>query len=162
MWEVQGTPIESRRFTPFEPLEVLNYYDGPRIFTCLDSDQGLCLACWNDEDEHTSRFVVIPCTHELVERLKQGTISLRQALDQPRIWIMDVNHSGEVAAVVCVSLASIPADSLPKPGVRLFRVEETDAVRQITREAAAGRREDFEKYLAAVPDVAPAENDRID
>ena len=32
----------------------------------------------------------------------------------------------------------------------------------LQREAAAGRREDFEKYLAAVPDVAPPENDRLD
>ncbi len=29
-------------------------------------------------------------------------------------------------------------------------------------EAAAGRREDFERYLAAVPDVAPPENDRLE
>jgi predicted transcriptional regulator len=29
-------------------------------------------------------------------------------------------------------------------------------------EAAAGRREDFDKYLSAVPDVPPAESDRID
>jgi hypothetical protein len=32
----------------------------------------------------------------------------------------------------------------------------------LRREAAAGRREDFEKYLATVPDVAPAEGDQID
>lgn len=32
----------------------------------------------------------------------------------------------------------------------------------LRREAAARRRQDFEKYLAAVPDVAPAENDRLD
>ena len=32
----------------------------------------------------------------------------------------------------------------------------------LQREANAGRREDYDKYLAAVPDVAPAENDRID
>jgi hypothetical protein len=31
----------------------------------------------------------------------------------------------------------------------------------LRREADAGRREDFEKYLAAVPDVAPSENDRL-
>ncbi len=31
----------------------------------------------------------------------------------------------------------------------------------LRREAAAGRRADFEKYLSAVPDAAPAENDRI-
>jgi hypothetical protein len=32
----------------------------------------------------------------------------------------------------------------------------------LRREAQAGRREDFEKYLAAVPDVTPPENDRLD
>jgi predicted transcriptional regulator len=30
----------------------------------------------------------------------------------------------------------------------------------LRREAAAGRRADFERYLAAVPDTAPQENDR--
>ena len=29
-------------------------------------------------------------------------------------------------------------------------------------EANAGRREDFERYLAAVPNVAPADDDRLD
>ena len=32
----------------------------------------------------------------------------------------------------------------------------------LRREANAGRRADFDKYLAAVPDGAPAESDRID
>jgi len=32
----------------------------------------------------------------------------------------------------------------------------------LRREAAAGRREDFEKYLASVPDIAPPDNDRLD
>lgn len=32
----------------------------------------------------------------------------------------------------------------------------------LRREAAAGRREDFERYLAGVPNVAPPENDRLD
>jgi hypothetical protein len=32
----------------------------------------------------------------------------------------------------------------------------------LRREAAAGRRADFEKYLAAVPNIAPPENDRLD
>jgi hypothetical protein len=31
----------------------------------------------------------------------------------------------------------------------------------LRREAAAGRRADFEMYLAAVPNVAPPENDRL-
>ncbi len=32
----------------------------------------------------------------------------------------------------------------------------------LRREAAAGRRDDFEKYLAAVPNVPPPESDRLD
>jgi hypothetical protein len=31
----------------------------------------------------------------------------------------------------------------------------------LRREAVAGRREDYEKYLAAVPDAAPADSDRL-
>jgi predicted transcriptional regulator len=31
----------------------------------------------------------------------------------------------------------------------------------LRREADAGRREDFERYLAAVPDVPPMDNDRL-
>ena len=32
----------------------------------------------------------------------------------------------------------------------------------LRREAKAGRREDFDKYLASVPNVAQPENDRLD
>jgi predicted transcriptional regulator len=32
----------------------------------------------------------------------------------------------------------------------------------LRREAEAGRREDFDRYLAAVPDVAPIESDRLE
>jgi len=32
----------------------------------------------------------------------------------------------------------------------------------LVREAGAGRRADFEKYVAAAPNVAPPENDRLD
>jgi len=32
----------------------------------------------------------------------------------------------------------------------------------LRREGSAGHREDFEKYLAAVPNAAPSESDRVD
>ena len=44
-------------------------------------------------------------------------------------------------------------------GEKLAVVMTTDYLR---REASAGRREDFERYLAAVPNVAPPEHDRLD
>lgn len=44
-------------------------------------------------------------------------------------------------------------------GEKLAVVLTTDYLK---REAAAGRHEDFNRYLAAVPDAAPTESDRID
>jgi hypothetical protein len=44
-------------------------------------------------------------------------------------------------------------------GEKLAVVLTTDYLR---REAAAGRREDFDKYLSAVPGTAPPESDRLD
>ena len=32
----------------------------------------------------------------------------------------------------------------------------------LRREAAAGRRDEFDRFLAAVPDISPPENDRLD
>jgi hypothetical protein len=44
-------------------------------------------------------------------------------------------------------------------GEKLAEVLTMDYLR---REAAAGRRADFERYLAAVPGVPPPEHDRLD
>ena len=44
-------------------------------------------------------------------------------------------------------------------GEKLAAVLTMDNLR---REANAGRREDFEKYLASAPDVAPPQNNRLD
>jgi hypothetical protein len=44
-------------------------------------------------------------------------------------------------------------------GEKLAVVLTTDYLK---REAAAGRRADFDRYLAAVPDAAPTGSDRID
>ena len=37
-----------------------------------------------------------------------------------------------------------------------------ESVQLLRREVAGAKREDFERYLAAVPDVSPEENDRLD
>ena len=83
MWEIKGKPIEAKRFAPFEPLRVLNYYDGPRIFTFNDADDALCLACWSDEDEGQARFLVVAVTTKIIADLESGLLTVREALSQP-------------------------------------------------------------------------------
>jgi hypothetical protein len=82
MWEIEGKEIDSGRFTPFEPVEVLYEYDGPRIFTTRDLDGELNLAHWSDEDEKATRYVVVPTSPGIVDSLRRGILSVHDALNQ--------------------------------------------------------------------------------
>jgi len=122
MWELQGTPIDPQQFAPFEPLQVLNYYDGPRIFTFEDAESALCLACWSDEAEDRSRFLVVRASQSAVAELEAGTLCIREALDRSRTWwVVDLGYDGTLLEAWSVSPSDVPADAQPSPGVLLHR-----------------------------------------
>jgi len=121
MWEIKGKPVDLKRFGPFEPLRVLNYYDGPRIFTFNDADDALCLACWSDEDEKYSRFLVAAVTDQIIVDLEGGLLSVREALAQPRLWVVDWAQDGSLADAWLVAHKDVPEDSQPRPRTMLHR-----------------------------------------
>jgi hypothetical protein len=120
MWQVRGNHINAGLFEPFEPVEVLYDFDGPRTFTHKDSAGQMCLAHWCDADRDFNRFIVVPFTDSSVQRLKSGEITLADVLDQPCVWVLDVAHSGDIREAWGVKLADLPADVLPKPGTMLW------------------------------------------
>lgn len=121
MWEIKGKSIDANRFTPMEPLRVLNYYDGPRIFTFLDADAALCLACWSDEDESGSRFLAVPMNDALVSDLEGGLLTVREALRQPRFWVIDLNREGTPVSAWLLNPDDVPEDAQPQPRTMLHR-----------------------------------------
>ena len=121
MWEVQGRPVESGQFLPFEPLRVLNYYDGPRIFTFNDANNALCLACWSDEDDDSSRFLVVATTDAIVSDLESGLLSVSEALTQPRLWVVDWSQGSQLTSAWLTTLKDVPEDSQPTPRTMLHR-----------------------------------------
>src|SRR5947209_18900260 len=120
MWRVTGTSADLHLFEPFEPCEVLYEFDGPRMFTHRDCLGELCLAHWCDEDTEVARFVVAAFAPEMVERLKKGQLTLREALNQPRTWVVDMTHAGKLRAAWRVPLADLPGDVLPMPATLLL------------------------------------------
>lgn len=120
MWSVPGKPVDPALFRPFQPLHVLYEFEGPRTFTLADQNQELYLAHWCDEDTERVRYLVVPFSDEFVERLERGKLTLRDALDQPRLWVLDVDHTGAPQSAWRTSLAALPADILPKPGTALL------------------------------------------
>lgn len=121
MWEIKGKPVDPKRFAPFEPLRVLNYYDGPRIFTFNDADDALCLACWSDEDDKQSRFLVVPVSDQIIADLEMGLLSVGEALSQPRLWVVDWSADGTLSGAWLVALRDVPADAQPRPRTMLHR-----------------------------------------
>jgi hypothetical protein len=56
----------------------------------------------------------------LVERLEKGQMSLREAIDQPRLWVVDVNSDWAPQAAIRTHLSDLPQDELPVPGTMLL------------------------------------------
>ena len=119
MWNINGNTVEIGRFQPFGPAEVLYEFDGPRIFTFKDAEGELNLAYWSDEDRQICRYVVVPTTKTILDALRKGSTSVYDALNQPRCWLCDVTHQGELSACQRVEFEAVPRDSLPAIGTML-------------------------------------------
>lgn len=121
MWAIQGRPIDPKRIEPFAPVRILSYYDGPRIFTFRDADGALCLAVWSDEDSVHSRFLVVAVSDRTIAELESGLLSVREALDQPRLWVVDYEAATGLTAAWLTTLDDVPADAQPQPRAMLHR-----------------------------------------
>lgn len=126
MWHAPGKEISVEPFRPFQPLQVLYEFDGPKTFTFVGQDDELYLAHWCDEDTEAVRYIVVLFSPALTQQLENGTLTLRQALDQPRVWIVDVDHTGTPHTGWNTSLADLPGDVLPKEGTKLLAALEGD------------------------------------
>lgn len=117
---IPGAAVDPARFAPFQPAKVLYDLDGPRTFTFLDREGELNLALWFDDNADTIRYFVVPFSDELLARLESGQISVREALEQPRLWIIDVNNEGNPIAATRTRLSDLPQEELPVPGTMLL------------------------------------------
>lgn len=128
MWKIQGKPADAERFRPFVARDILYEFDGPRIFTLTDSEGELNLAYWSDEDENQSRFVIVPTAVSIINSLRRGRQSVLEVLNQPRCWVCDVSHCGEVKQCWRISFEDLPKDSLPTDGTMLLAALEPELI----------------------------------
>lgn len=121
------------RFQPFEPQEVLYEFDGPRIFTILDREQELNLAYWSDDAEDAWRYLIVPTSPSIIQALRTGVMTVYDSLDQPRCWICDVDHDGDVVDCQRVDFETVPRNALPDPRTLLLPSVETRCVDLVGR-----------------------------
>ena len=108
-------------FGNFEPKEVFIWLDGPRTFSLLDQDGQLCFAHWLQEVEDLWQFVVVPVTENILKELNNGELSLRDVLQQPRIYVVAVASDASVQSITLTSWDELPQEALPEPGTMIRR-----------------------------------------
>lgn len=134
-WTVKGSELALDVVGAMEPETILYDFEGPRTFTFRDRDGFLALAHWCDEDEVHARFLAVPFSESLLGRLRAGELSVREALDQPVLWVVDRAHDGTVREVRRTSLEGCPEEVLPAPGTMLLAALEPVLTLRATGEA---------------------------
>lgn len=130
-WEPK-TPFDDLSiFEGLRPSEVLYEFDGPRIFV-TQTQIGELLWYLADEDGRVFRFIAAPTNSAILSRLKSGLLSVRESLDQPWLWFVDIDFGGKPVAAWKGVLSEAPADALPQKGVMLWpHLEPAFALRAI-------------------------------
>ncbi len=143
LWEVHGQPIDGGDWESLRPDRVLFEFDGPLMFTVKDKKGGLNLAYFCDGSETATpvvrRYFVAVSSPHIVEALVTGRCSMRESLDQPRTWLVDVGTDWAVRRYWAVSPGDMPPDALPPPSVRLDpALEPLVSLRAVGSEIQAG------------------------
>ena len=137
-WEMKGQECDSDNFRDFDIKEVLIEYDGPRLFV---AQTAMCTALFMlvDEAERAMRFIVVPTSERIISELKSGIISVRGALDQPLMWIVETNMEYQPEFASCTSLEELPQGILPEQGLMLWpHLQPAFTLRAIGEDLSAG------------------------
>jgi hypothetical protein len=120
MWNPVGTPANLARLGTFEPVDVLLEFEGLRIFTTKDADGELLLAFQVADTDDLLRYYVVPFSQAGAQALRDGTLSIREAIDLPRGWLVDIGHEWRPTRAWSVEgLVRLPETVVPKPSVYL-------------------------------------------
>jgi hypothetical protein len=122
-WTPQGVTEPEGRFREFAPDQVLDWFDGPRLFTIREGDISyLVYLC--QETPFATRYLVSPTDADRLEALTTGALTVFNALKNPVLWAVDTDSSGNATTARRISWSAIPPGVVPKPHVLLSRALE--------------------------------------
>lgn len=102
------------------PVEVFDYYDGPRFYSCQDVVGQLYVVYWIGEADQEAEWLYVRVSPERYASLKQGIVSIAHALSHPEEGSAFVLR-GKLDDISAVEVASeaIEPDWLPPQEERL-------------------------------------------
>ena len=111
------------------PIEVFDYYDGPRFYSCRDKLNQLFLVYWIDEDQMAScdHWLYLRISKERYSSLKNGYLSVEKILSDPEeetVFLVK-NYGKKKFEVELISSSAIQTDWLPAADYYLNLPEKT-------------------------------------
>jgi len=120
LWEIHAKQWSGQNFLQVAPEEIFAEFGQLLTFTFRDSFGNLSLAHLCASDLDRARYAVAPTDRRIVRELLSGAISVRDALDQPWTWVVDVGANGSVLSSWAIRITDFPPDALPDPEVLLY------------------------------------------
>lgn len=118
-WDIDTNPADIAIIGDLKPVEIFYEFDGPRIFSA-HAPLGDVLCYLADDDGDLRRFIAAPTNADILSKLKDGVRPVREALDQPWVWFVDVDNDDQPRKAWRGALSDAPADTLPERGTMLW------------------------------------------
>ena len=134
------TPADAvAAFGALQPTHILYELDNDVMLFVSATRRSLSVLCYKiDNDDGFSQYVVSPTSDIVIDKLINGNISLRMAVAQPWLWVVEAANSDfAVRATWTLSPDSIPEAMLPKAGRSLFNSRSIILERTTVREKDA-------------------------
>lgn len=120
MWKVPTRPVDWPKIADLRPEEVLDAYDGPRLFTVRSTDGQLLLAYLCAQQRGWQRFLLVPVNQTVIEDIVEDRIPLRKALlERGWGWLVERTNDGTVTQPGAVDVKLLPDEALPRVGAHL-------------------------------------------
>lgn len=115
--------IPSRVIPTIDLKAVLQYYEEPLLLSVSMGEED-CLMRWTDQGDGVTRWLTFKTTSSDIQRIKEGDMSLLQALESADGLLLLVDMHSETSEVICgwvTPMNQIPEDYLPSEGSFLMK-----------------------------------------
>tara|TARA_R110002167_G_scaffold70453_2_gene198685 strand:- start:93715 stop:94914 length:1200 start_codon:yes stop_codon:yes gene_type:complete len=135
-----------------ELLEVFEYYDFPRIFSCKNQTGQIYIVLSTHDDEDFCEWIYTPVSHERYNALCEGAIDLRSGIEQSEngfVFTVET-YSGSAAKIEYRLIEQISDSELPSESYMLRSAKAPEECLfdiDVNRVAKSTRREAFNYHI---------------
>lgn len=114
-------PTNPRYFDNHRVMDLLDAYDGPKIYTFYTTSNDFYFAYYVDDNGIYEEWIFTPTSESTINRLIKNEISIRSFFELSDVCYLTKLNKGQATSVQKVYFANLDADYIPENDV-FFRL----------------------------------------